>query len=195
MNIPLWIPLDKKIYLFDINGVIIFENEPFSYIYAEQVGLPKKITEAFFNGIFQKCLIGEADLKKEIAKYLPEWKWTESVDKYLDLWFSSESKINKNMYEVVEQLHKQGKICYFVTNQEKYRTEYLARVVGLESIVCGILSSNELGAKKPNINFYKRVLKKINYTGNVRDIFFVDDDIKNIEAAREIGFDTFYYKA
>lgn len=195
MNIPSWIPLGKKVYLFDVNGVLVREDRPFSVIYAERVGLPKGSTDVFFRGIFQKCLVGEADLKEEIAQYLPEWKWNGSVDEYLRLWFSEESEVNEEMYEIVKQLHEQGECCYFVTNQEKYRTQYLAKDLGLEKIVSGIFSSNELGAKKPDLDFYERVLDKMNYKGNMKDVFFLDDDMKNIESGREIGFDTFYYKA
>jgi len=71
MNIPSWIPQDKALYLFDIDGVFITASEPFSKRYETEVGKSGMMT-VFFKGVFQDCLVGKADLKEEVSKHLEE---------------------------------------------------------------------------------------------------------------------------
>ena len=195
MDVPSWIPQDKELYLFDIDGVIIRKDAQFSTLYAREAGLEPGATEIFFRGKFQDCLVGSADLKEEIASFLKNWNWGKGVDAYLDLWFQKESNINQEIWDAVEQLHNTGSACYFATNQEKYRTKYLKDNMKLKNISSGILSSSDLGAKKPDPVFFERVLSKVGFSGKPIEVFFVDDDLENIETAKEMGFDTFYYKA
>jgi len=188
-----WVPHNKEIYLFDIDGVLIKTSEPFSTRYELEVKEPGLLT-TFFTGIFQECLIGKADLKEEVAKRLTEWKWDGDVDAFLEHWFSSEAAINYEIVDIIKDLRNRGKFCYLVTNQEKYRTEYLTEKLDVDALVNGFYSSSILGIKKPAKEFYLEILKRIKFSGDMNDVFYIDDDMKNIESAREIGFDTFYYK-
>ncbi len=191
--IPTWVPQDKSLYLFDIDGVYISTSEPFSARYERKVGKPGLLT-TFFKGVFQDCLVGKADLKEEASKHLEEWGWKGNVESFLDGWFSEEANLNDEVAEVIKELRAQGKPCYLITNQEKYRTEYLMENLDLHNVADGVYSSSRLGVKKPNPRYYERVLEEIGYTGDKRDVFYIDDDMENIETGREIGFDTFYYK-
>jgi len=189
-----WVPDDKKLYLFDVDGVLIKATEHFNTRYEKEIGEPGLMT-TFFKGVFQECLVGQADLKEEVAKRLRDWKWEGDVDAFLQHWFSAESAINYETVDIIKDLRSRGKICYLITNQEKYRSEYLTEKLDVDALVDGFFSSSELGVKKPSKEFYTTVLERIGYTGEAKDVFYVDDDMKNIDSARQIGFDTFYYKA
>ena len=194
MNVPQWIPRDKQLYLFDIDGVYISASEPFSTRYEREKNRPGMMT-TFFRGIFQECLVGKADLKAEATKYLDDWGWEGNVDSFLDKWFSEEAKPNDEVVVIVQELRTAGKPVYLITNQEKYRTDYLVHNLDLKSVADGVYSSSMLGVKKPNPRYYERVLEEIGYQGYFSDVFYIDDDIENIETAKEMGFDTFYYRA
>lgn len=189
-----WVPQDKELYLFDIDGVLIKASEPFSTRYEREIGEPGLMT-TFFTGVFQECLVGKADLKEEASKRLRDWKWDGDVDAFLDHWFSAESAISYEVVDIIKDLRSKDKICYLITNQEKYRTEYLTEKLDVDALVDGFYSSSTLGLKKPSKEFYMEVLKRIGYEGDVKDVFYVDDDMKNIDSAQEIGFDTFFYSA
>ena len=49
----------------------------------------------------------------------------------------------------------------------------------------GIFTSGQVGIRKPDISFYRHVLQEINLSP--REIFFVDDKIENVRAARSLG--------
>jgi len=189
-----WVPTDKELYLFDIDGVLIKASEPFSTRYEREIGEPGLMT-TFFTGVFQECLVGKADLKEEAGKRLRDWKWDGDVDAFLEHWFSAEAAISYEVVDIIKDLRSRGKICYLITNQEKYRTIYLTEKLDVDSLADGFYSSSLLGVKKPSKEFYMEVLKRIGYQGAMNEVFYVDDDMKNIDSAQEIGFDTFYYSA
>ncbi|MAZ67533.1 hypothetical protein CL652_02050 [bacterium] len=189
-----WVPEERDLYLFDIDGVLIRVHEPFSTRYEKKVNSPGLMT-IFFAGVFQECLVGKADLKEEVAKRLRDWKWGGDVDTFLEHWFGAEATINYEMRDLLKELKSQGKSCFLVTNQEKYRTEYLDEKLDVGALVDGLYSSSMLGVKKPNHAFYTEVLKRIGFEGDFGLVFYVDNDLKNVAAAKELGIDSFYYKA
>jgi HAD superfamily hydrolase (TIGR01509 family) len=77
------------------------------------------------------------------------------------------------------------------TNQEKYRLEYMRKEMGFEKIFDKIYSSNIIGFKKPEIQFYKYILNDLNKSPN--DIIFYDDSQANIESAELIGITSYLY--
>lgn len=189
-----WLPEDKDLYLFDVDGVLIRVDEPFNVRYEREVNTPGMMVP-FFRGVFQDCLVGKADLREEVAQRLDEWKWEGDVDSFLEHWFSREAVINHEILESINELRAAQKPCYLVTNQEKYRTEYLTKRLGLDSLVDGFYSSSMLGVKKPDPAFFTEVLKRIGFSGNLGTVFCVDNEMDNIASAKELGIDTFYYEA
>jgi putative hydrolase of the HAD superfamily len=81
--------------------------------------------QEFFRGIFQECLIGNADLREILPSYLNEWGWKDGVDSYLKHWFDSENLPDHALIKRAQELRKSGIKCYVATNQEKYRLAYL----------------------------------------------------------------------
>lgn len=193
MNLPDWIPGDKKLYLFDVDGVFLKTEGTFSSRYEKRVGKPGLLKD-FFEGVFNKCLIGKTDLKNEVENNLKDWGWEDGVDEFLKLWFEEEVSINEEIEKIIIELQKHNLPCYFVTNQEKYRTNYLKETFKLFSLVDGVFASSDLGVKKPDPLFYERVLDEIGYTGTPEEVFYVDDDEKNIIAGKDFGFTTLQYK-
>ena len=54
----------------------------FARLREEKLGLSTQITKTFFEGIFNDCLVGKADLYSVIPAYLQEWKWKGSVEEF-----------------------------------------------------------------------------------------------------------------
>ena len=72
--------------LFDADGVVINTTERFSSYLEREYGISTKLTAPFFLGRFQDYIVGKADLKEEINKYLLSWGWKKSVDDFLRYW-------------------------------------------------------------------------------------------------------------
>lgn len=189
-----WVPEGKSLYLFDVDGVLLKTSPHFSERYEAQKAAPG-LTATFFAGVFQECLVGKADLKAELEKRLSAWQWEESVEELLALWFAGEAEIHREVHDTITSLRERGSACYLVTNEEKYRTAYLMDTLGIGTLADGVFASYMLGVKKPDTRFYHTVCTRIGYTGAMSDVFYADNDMRNITAAQNLGIDAFYYKA
>jgi len=180
-----------KVIIFDTDGMVV-NSEMFSVQYNKDYGIPMDSLLPFFKNEFQPCLIGTADLKEEIKDYLPKWGWKDSVDSFLKYWFDAENHVDKRVVEAINKLRNAGFKCYLATNQEKYRTEYLRNEMGFGEIFDKVFSSAEVGYKKPQQEFFEFVLNDIKL--NKDEVQFWDDTDKNVEGAREFGFDANLYR-
>ena len=177
--------------ILDADGVLI-NGERFSDVRARDLqGDPEKERE-FFTGIFQKCLVGEADLKESIAPYLNDFGWKGTADDFLDYWFKAEHSLNEELMEYVQSLRKSGITIALATNQEKYRTQYMLEHMGFSDAFDNVYSSAHLGHKKPAIEFFATVVEQL---GKDKDqALFWDDDQQNIKGAKAYGIHAEYYE-
>ena len=181
-----------KAIIFDADGMVIVGGERFSTRLAREYGIPQEVTAAFFKNEFQQCLVDKADLRVELTKYIAGWGWKGSVDDLLEYWFSGESKVDERIIVAVKKLRASGTRCHLGTNQEKYRTEYLKHEVHFNGIFDGIFSSAHIGAKKPSVKFFDHVFQTLQPIEK-DEIFFWDDTLENVEAARSFGFQSKFY--
>jgi len=184
-----------KTIIFDSDGVIT-NAEMFSVQLQKQYQINASKLLSFFNGIFKQCVIGKADLKEELAKYIKLWGWQGTVDELTDFWFKSEHKIDESVIEYIDELKKEGVRCYMATNQEKYRAQYLTNEMGFGKLFKKIFFSGYLGCKKPERKFFEIVFDEINKDGNLSkgEILFCDDDQENVDGAQKFGFVSYLYK-
>jgi putative hydrolase of the HAD superfamily len=181
-----------KAVLFDIDGVIL-EKNPFSKRLSQEFNVPMEKISPFFQKEFKLCSVGKADLKEEIKKYLADWNWQESVNEILAFWFDGEGVIDERIIKTVNDLREKGIKCYLVSDQEKYRAEFLLNELGLGKFFDGHFISCQVGFSKSDDKFFQNVI------GNIspivpQEIMFWDDDKKNIEPAKKLGIDARFYQ-
>lgn len=184
-----------KVIIFDTDGMMV-NSEMFNIQHSRKFSIPIDEMLPFFKGIFQDCLTGKADLKKVIIPWLKKWKWAGTADELLSWWFRAEHNIDQNLVREIKILKNKGIKCYLATNQEKYRTEYMKKQMGFENLFDKIFSSAEISHKKPQKEFFEIIYKKIIKDALVKkdEIMFWDDERKNIERAKELGFNAHLYK-
>jgi putative hydrolase of the HAD superfamily len=184
-----------KVILFDCDGPIIKREKYFSQRLREETGvvIDSQNEKSFFKGIFLDCETGKADLKQVLPQWLPTWQWKGSVNDLLEYWFKGEAEIDQMMKKYIENLRQKGIKCYLATNNEKYRTEYLANVVGLKNFLDGIFSSCYLGYMKPQIEYWQEVYKSISDV-NKNEVLMIDNLEPAIKSAREFGFNAERYE-
>lgn len=172
--------------LLDADHVLVNKSELWSSVFTREHGVPYAEVLPFFEGEFQNCLVGRADLKELLPPWLERWQWTKSIDEFLQFWFRSEHFIDSELLEEVERLREQGMKVYVATNQEKYRTEYMLHEMGFARQFDGMLVSYQLGEKKPDLAFFDAALARI---GNPPkdSVLFWDDDADNVAGARAAG--------
>ena len=180
--------------LFDTDGVVVNSKEMFSEKISRENNIASEDIVPFFTKIFcPKCMVGEADLKKEVVPWLHKWKWKGTVDELLKYWFDAENNVDKQVVDFIDVQRKKGIKCFIVTNQEKYRTNYLRREMGFSKLFDGVFSSAELGCKKPTLEFYEKVFVDLQKEFDKKEILYVDDDLPNVEAGRKFGFEVIHF--
>jgi putative hydrolase of the HAD superfamily len=183
--------IDKKILLLDMDGLVILRKEVFSVRISKKLNIPLDKVLPFIKNELQLCLVGKADLKEELKKNVSAWGWDGSIDDLLKFWFDGEKNVNSDLIKKINGIRQDGYKVYLVTNNEKYRVNFLWEDVGLKKYFDGVFSSAKVGFKKPDSKFYFKVLKLLKITP--KDVIFWDDDKENYESAKEIGMDARFY--
>jgi putative hydrolase of the HAD superfamily len=171
--------------LFDADGVLINSKMSSEY-FAEKYGLDSAKTREFYEGPFVDCLVGKKDMLKELPVFLEKWGWHKTVDDFVSEWFEFEHKVNKSLLSDIETLRASGIKCYVATNQEKHRAEYMLSAMGFGRSFDGLFASAHLGSKKPDHEFFHKILKKL-HISEPATVLFWDDSEENITAAKEVG--------
>lgn len=174
-----------KALLLDADGVTIKQHRYFSEDYAEEHNVPLDKITPFFKEKFRACQKGQADLKEEIKPYLSEWNWQGSVEEFLNLWFTTETKPDNQILELVKQIRNMDIKCYLATDQEKYRAEYMNNTLGFNKHFDDTYYSCYVGHQKSEREFFERIVKNLNL--NPDEIAYLDDDSENIEVAKQLG--------
>lgn len=180
--------------IFDADGVVT-SSKKFAEDLERDFGIKPEALLPFFQGPFQDVLIGKADLKDVLEPYLKEWGWKKTVDEFVEYWFRSEDIVNTVVTDEISRLRESGIKCYLATNQEKYRLAYMRDVMGFKRVFNGLFSSADLGCKKPEPQFFDRLLKRIDPKREIprREILFWDDSEANVAAAKELGIQAYRY--
>jgi len=178
--------------ILDADSVLVRPERIWSQQLEHQYRLnPRAFTEFIFHGEFQNCLIGRADLKEVLSPVLEQLYWTRGAEVFIREWLESEHALDAALLEHIAQIRASGIPCYLATNQERYRTAYLEREMGLGAVLDGIFSSSTLGFRKPSLEYYQAIQTQLELGGS--QILFWDDTLKNVEAARAAGWNAELY--
>ena len=183
-----------KIVLFDSDGVTLKEDKYFSEYLAKQ-GLISSLdkTTPFFNGIFQDCLLGKADLKQELAKVIDEWGWEGTIDELVDYWFAVGDDLNEDVVSYINELTKNNVRCYMTADQEKYRAGYLRKK--LSYLFEDFFFAGEIRYAKKEPEFFEYVYGKVGQSVNEKsEILFIDDMEHNVKNARAFGIEAVHFR-
>lgn len=172
--------------VFDADGVIVRPKSWFVTPAAKRYGVPKDQFMTFIHGEFQRCIVGELELKQVLPPLLTKWRVTVSADAFIRAWLEHEHAIDTALLEQIQRIREAGIQCYLGTNQETNRAQYMKRNMGLGAAMDGVFVSSELKAKKPQAQFYERVQAVLNIPA--AQILLWDDSPLNVSAALEAGW-------
>lgn len=170
--------------LFDADGVTLVKHKFFDEKFSEEYGIPLDKIRHFFKNEFRICQQGKADLKTELAKYLPAWGWQKSVDDFLAYWFATDIP-DAAVLNFIQDIRAKGTKCYLASDQEKYRAEYFLSNLGFGKKFDKCFFSCDLGCNKSEKEFFEKVLEDLNL--KPVELTYWDDDLKNVEVSKGLG--------
>ncbi len=92
---------------------------------------------------------------------------------------------------VLEKLKSEGKGIYLLSNAQRSFTEHELNALGLTEYFDVIMISSDCGVKKPNLMFFKMLMKRCGLLGK-ECLFVGNDEVCDIFGAKKAGMDTFY---
>lgn len=176
-----------KAILFDLDGVVLKKRERFfSERLAEKQEMSIEKIIPFFKNEYKQIVVGKLDLKDSLEKYLPEWGWSEGVEKFLDFWFTPENNIDEQVVNLANRLKVNGYKIYLASDHSAERAENLLLNEGLGKYFDGDFFSGRVGYTKEEKDFFFYVSDVLKLDPS--EILFIDDDNKNVEIAKSAGF-------
>ena len=179
-----------NVILFDVDGVLV-NGEAWIPNLTRHHEITGAMLRPFFQGPFQVCLIGQADVKEVLAPYLAQWRWQQSADAFLEYWFRQQHVINEQLVQAIQQLRANGLKCYLATQQERYRTAYILNEMGFSTLFDGMFSSADLGYMKNDFRFFESILYKLQE--QAENVLFWDDSPNNVATAKSVGIQAEVY--
>lgn len=177
-------------YVFDVDGVLLKSQAWRDHLIMEYGLLPEH-TREFFDGPFQKCIVGKADLHEELAPFLPGWGISLSVEEFVNLWFETESEVIESTFNFIEEIAERADSLSIATNQEAYRSRHLWETLGLKDFFQQAFVSSDIGVRKPLPTFFQRVQGELG--AEAAEIVFIDDNKSNVSAAEAMGWRAVLY--
>jgi putative hydrolase of the HAD superfamily len=129
-------------------------------------------------------LSGDGDYLPMLEATLREYGVrTPVAEVYAAVWHRIEEVASS--FEVVAALRRAGYGVHLATNQERGRGTYMHDVLGYRDRFDVSAYSWEVGAAKPDPEFFHRVVRRIGVPA--AEVLFVDDNEANVEGARTAG--------
>ena len=180
-----------KAICFDADGVVVNPQMQFSKHLKREHGISPEMTRSFFNGIFNDCLVGKANLSEVLPNYLQGWNWKGSVDEFIATWLERDHVMDSRLINAIQRLRLNRFLCCLATSQERNRAEYMKTKMGFQDAFDYLFFSCEVGWQKPDYTYFQHIEKMLNLEKEL--ILFWDDLETNIIAAREYGWNAEIY--
>lgn len=180
-----------KAVLFDCDGVVC-PFLPFAKLLAKDYGITREMTADFFSSTFIPALRGQVEVLQILPPYLEKWGWKASAKDFLDTWLSTESYTRPDVVAMVQELRRTGYLVGLATNQESERAKYMRTHMGFEDLFDKCFISCELGAMKPEHDYYQKVTEQLGLSPN--EIAFIDDQDNHLAKASSYGWRTILHE-
>ena len=179
-------------FLFDLGGVFFDWNPEYFY---KKIFKTNDDLDFFLNNV---CTL-EWNYKQDAGRLIKEAE-EELINKYpsytkeIKLYYPNHRKmINKvfqNSIDVLSNLYKKNYLCYALTNWSAETFKGMTRDYPFLKKFNGLLISGKEKMVKPNKEIFKLAINRFNLIPH--NTVFVDDNLENIKAAKDLKFRTIH---
>ena len=186
-----------KIIAWDFDGVLNKNMRDGKLIwkatFAQDLGVEEsEFSEFMFrSGRFDAVLIGARDVKDLVQEWLAQSSCTHSVDDVLHYWFSRDALPDAKSLNLLKRSRALGFKNVLATNNEPRRVAYIEEKMGFADHLDQVFAAGRMGVKKPDPAFYRDI--EMALSAAPEDILFIDDKLKNVDAAKALGWHGFHF--
>ena len=173
-----------EVMLWDCDGVL--QHGHFDW----RERLDRTVAPGFARKVFEAelpALRGERSLRAVLGELLEQenrsGRLPVTIEDLLGIW--EQFDLDLDAIAVVDEVRRLGVRCLLATNQQDHRVQHMREVRGYDDLVDGSYYSSELGAMKPDPEFFQRILEDLDLPAD--RVGFVDDVPANVEAALSVG--------
>lgn len=177
------------ILMVDVDGVVVRPANPLGWSadIERDLGIPAATLQSrFFQVHWADVVHGRAGLRERLAVVLAEIAPHVSCETLIRYWFEGDAELDASLLTQLAAVRATGVAVHLATVQEHERAAYLWNDLGLRDHFDDMHYAANLGASKPSEAFYSAVEKRVGLRGPT--IAFVDDSERNVQAARERGW-------
>jgi len=170
--------------LFDADGVL--QDLPGGWYVAMEPFLGDRVRE-FLHETWDDelpMLVGQGDYLPVLAEALARYGVTAPAEEiFAAVWH--DLVVIDDTVALVHELRRAGYGVHLGTNQELHRGTHMRTALGYDDLFDVSCYSYELGAAKPDPEFFVRAADRIG--SEPAAILFIDDNLANVESARDVG--------
>ncbi|MFX0186951.1 MAG: HAD family hydrolase [Candidatus Hodarchaeota archaeon] len=198
-------------FIFDFGGVLIKPTHSiknlFDIIENDLNIIIPRSEDSYYRKLFRQLGAGIITSRDFIEKVLKRYYYPNkkndgplpakkvNLDYYLELWFQLYSKfshLSMDMEEIVLKLHKAGYTVSLMSNTFDVHVKS-NKLKGFYNLFDFIFLSNEIGFRKPDLEKYKYVIKKLKT--KPKYCIFIDNKLKNLIPAKQLGMNVLKFES
>ncbi len=182
-----------KAVIFDVNGVLMLgKGRAIHEFMASQL---ESDIERWFDTIepyWSEIVRNESKTLSFLTNLTHEYNIHESKLKRLFITaFGKRFKKNSQLFKVAEKLREKGYKTAILSDQTSFSYEAFKKY-NMNKLVDVALWSQKEGIRKPDIKFYKLLLKRLKISA--KECVFIDNHDWNLKPARKLGMKTILFK-
>lgn len=186
-----------KILLFDFGAVLIPIDPKLSYNAFKDLGAKAELENQ--DELFHQLERGDLNTDEFLSALQPFFFRKNIFKKDLAAAWNAlcHEPIPSENIDLLKRLRKKGYKLYLLSNTNELHLQKIKansgrfRYAKFLKQFDGIYFSHEMGHRKPEPAFYKKVLKEAKL--KAADCYFIDDREENVEAARKLGIESYLF--
>jgi HAD superfamily hydrolase (TIGR01509 family) len=182
-----------KAVFVDLGGVLVLNHS--SQVY-EKYNKKHGINSETFRSVFKFAHSSKAS-KKDIENYLKKMGLSSVIwESFKKDFFASEIR-NDSLYELLSKFKQEQSVLVFFTTNNGAKLDKVLKKYNLLNLSDHIINSSLISATKPDARFWQFSYKEVQkYQPNIqkKEIMVIDDSSRNIDSAKDFGFQTLLYK-
>ena len=173
----------------DVDGVLIepYPHEQWAAELLENLGIDSVLFFTHLRPHLKDLMTGHLVMEAVLPDVFSRLGADITPQTYLDFWYSRELCVRKDMIDAAKKWQQQtGGRLVLATNQDRSRAKHIWEDAGLNEHFELMLVSCDLGAAKPEPEFFALAAERL---GGHAGVLFLDDSLKNVEAALRHGWE------